>query len=44
MKTLLAKNALKPEREGVLAVLNDQTTTDRIRGSSTSCNWMTNSP
>src|SRR5262249_6181334 len=32
MKTSLAKNALKPEHEGVLAVLNEQSTIDRVQG------------
>ncbi len=32
MKTSRSTNALKPEREGVLAVLNEQSTIDRIRG------------
>src|SRR5436309_2368944 len=32
MKASRSSNALKPEREGVLAVLNDPSTIDRIRG------------
>jgi pilus assembly protein CpaE len=32
MKTSRSANALKPEREGVLAVLNEQSTIDRVQG------------
>jgi hypothetical protein len=32
MKASRSSNALKPEREGVLAVLNEQSTIDRVQG------------
>ena len=32
MKSLRASDALKPEREGILAVLNEPSTIDRIQG------------
>ena len=32
MKSLRSTTALKPEREGILAVLNEPSTIDRIQG------------
>jgi hypothetical protein len=43
MKSSRAADALKAEREGILAVLNEPSTIDRIQGVIQSCNWMTSS-